>query len=156
MWNKPARGFTLVEMIVAMVIISVGLAGVLGVLSRTSVQSADPMVTKQLTAIAEGMMEEIQLKPYKGDGLTAFNGCNRTGFDEIGDYNGYKQPVCGVNGDAGAAGYTVEVNVGAPSATMLSGGIPAADMRQITVKVTQGSNSYTLTGWRSDFGANQK
>jgi prepilin-type N-terminal cleavage/methylation domain-containing protein len=35
MSSRPKRGFTLVEMIIAMVIVSVGLAGVMAVLSRT-------------------------------------------------------------------------------------------------------------------------
>ncbi|WP_028102477.1 prepilin-type N-terminal cleavage/methylation domain-containing protein [Pseudoduganella violaceinigra] len=157
MWNKRRRGFTLVEMIIAMVIISVGLAGVLSVLSRTAVTSTDPMIAKQMTAIADGMMEEIQLKPFlAGPGGLPANGCNRSSFDDVDDYNGYGGasgiPVCNIDGSPGPAGYTVRVQVVNGAGGILSGGIPASDTRQITVTVQNGGNSYQLVGWRSNFG----
>lgn len=150
MSNKYGRGFTLVEMIIAMVIIGVALAGVLSVLSRASVASADPMVVKQMSAIAEGMMDEIQLKPFSAPGA-APSQCDRTGFDGIGDYNGYEQDACAVNGDPGPAGYRVKVAVTVGAGALTAAGIPANDTATITVTVTQGKQSYTLVGWRTDF-----
>jgi MSHA pilin protein MshD len=147
MSNRPAPGFTLVEMIIAMVIISLGLAGVLSVLSRTGVQSADPMVSKQLTAIAEGMMEEVMLKPVKGPGTA----CTRTDFDEIRDYDGYAQPVCDVTGTPGVNGYTVQVKVAAAAGAALAGALPAADVMRIEVTVSRGAASYALVGWRYSY-----
>jgi MSHA pilin protein MshD len=156
MWNKAQRGFTLVEMIIAMVIIALGLAGVLGVLSRTAVTSTDPMINKQMTAIAEGMLEEIQLKPFVGPGPSPANGCDRSAFDQLDDYNGYGgatgTQVCSVDGTPGPAGYTVQVSVVNAGGGLLTGGIPAGDTRQITVTVRKGSNSYQLVGWRTNFG----
>jgi len=150
MSNKPARGFTLVEMIIAMVIISVGLAGVMAVLTNTGVQSADPMVTKQVTAIAEGMMEEIMLKPVQGPGTAVppGAGCMRTEFDEINDYNGYDQPVCDITGAPGVAGYRIKVSVASASGDALSGGVPDTDAVRIAVTVNHGTTSYALVGWR--------
>jgi len=150
MSNSFPRGFTLVEMIIAMVIISVGLAGVMAVLARTGVQSADPMMTKQVTAIAEGMMEEIMLKPVKGPGtpVPPGAGCIRTDFDEIKDYDGYNQPVCDVTGTPGIAGYTVKVSVAAASGNALAGGVPGTEVVRIQVTVSHGSTSYALAGWR--------
>ncbi len=81
MSNKFQRGFTMVEMIIAMVIISAALAGVLAVLSRTAVFSASPMATKQMAAIADGMLEEVLQKPFKADGPTAAIGCDRSAFN---------------------------------------------------------------------------
>jgi MSHA pilin protein MshD len=154
MSSKIQRGFTLIEMIVAMVIIAVGLAGVIGVLTRTSVASTDPMIMKQMTAIAEGMMEEIQLKPFAAPGA-APNTCNRTGFDDIGDYNGYNQPVCDVDGTAGPSGYRVAVTVAKGSGAILTDGVPDTQSVVITVTVTHGTDTYTLVGWRTNFGAGQ-
>lgn len=150
MSSKFMRGFTLVEMIIAMVIIGVALAGVLSVLSRASVASADPMVVKQMSAIAEGMMDEIQLKPFGLPGA-APNQCDRTGFDDIGDYNGYDQDACAVNGDTGPAGYRVKVSVTQVASALSVAGIPSNDTATITVTVTHGADSYSLVGWRTDF-----
>ncbi|WP_170298946.1 prepilin-type N-terminal cleavage/methylation domain-containing protein [Massilia eburnea] len=156
MSNKSQRGFTLVEMIIAMVIIAVGLAGVLGVLSRTAVSSTDPMVSKQMTAIAEGMMEEIQLKPFIDHTATPFNGCDRSAFDDLDDYAGYGGAngiqVCTIDGTPGPAGYTVQVSMANAAGGILSGGIPAGETRQITVTVRKGNSSYQLAGWRTRFG----
>lgn len=153
MSSRPQRGFTLVEMIIAMVIVSVGLAGVLAVLSRTGAQSADPMVTKQVTALAEGMMEEIMLKPVKGPGtaIPAGAGCMRTDFDEIRDYNGYDQPVCDITGNPGVAGYRINVSVANASGNALAETVPDTEAVRIKVTVTHGTTSHALVGWRYSY-----
>jgi MSHA pilin protein MshD len=58
------RGVTLVELIMFIVIVSVGLAGVLIVLNVTVMHSADPMINKQLLAIAEAYLEEVSSMPF--------------------------------------------------------------------------------------------
>ena len=150
MSNKLTRGFTLVEMIIAMVIIGVALAGVLSVLSRASVASTDPMVVKQMSAIAEGMMDEILLKPFAAPGVAA-NKCDRTDFDDIGDYNGYEQDACAVNGDPGPAGYRVKVTVAQVDGGLTAAGLAKSDTATITVQVTHGKENFTLVGWRTNF-----
>jgi MSHA pilin protein MshD len=156
MSSKWARGFTMVEMIIAIVIISVGLAGVLTVLSRTSMFSAEPMATKQMAAIADGMLEEVLQKPFSGDGPTPYTGCDRSGFNEVSDYNNYtNKPVCDITGNPGPAGYTVSVSVTNGTGAILTGGIPAGDTYQVTVTVNKGSDSYTIRGWRTNFGKGQ-
>jgi MSHA pilin protein MshD len=57
-------GLSLIELIMFIVIVSVGVAGVLSVMNVTAKTSADPMITKQALAIAESLMEEIQLQPF--------------------------------------------------------------------------------------------
>ena len=59
-----ARGLSLIELIVFIVIVSVAVVGVVGVLSLSARSSADPMNQKQALAIAEAVMEEIQLQPF--------------------------------------------------------------------------------------------
>lgn len=63
MWNS-ARGMTLIELVLAMVVIGVGLAGVLAAFQQSVRGSADPMVRKQMTAIAEEMLEEAALRAF--------------------------------------------------------------------------------------------
>jgi MSHA pilin protein MshD len=58
------RGVTLIELIVFIVIVSVALVGVLTVLNFAASRSADPMVRKQMLAIAEALMDEVQSQPY--------------------------------------------------------------------------------------------
>jgi MSHA pilin protein MshD len=62
--SKPQLGLSLIELIVFIVIVSAAVAGVLGVFAMTSRGSADPMVQKQALAIAEAVMEEVQLMPF--------------------------------------------------------------------------------------------
>lgn len=58
------QGLTLIELVVFMVVISVGLAGILGALNLTTRSSANPMLLKQQLAIAESLLEEIESKPF--------------------------------------------------------------------------------------------
>jgi MSHA pilin protein MshD len=53
-------GVTLIELIMFIVIVSAGIAGILSVLNVTVFRSADPVVQKQAQALAEGLLEEIQ------------------------------------------------------------------------------------------------
>lgn len=108
------RGMTLIEMVIAIVIIGVGLAGVLLAFSTNVKSSADPMIRKQMLSIAEGMLEEIQLKPYTTSS-GAISGCNRENADDVSDYAGYSQPVCRLDGTpmTALAGYTVSVSIDA-------------------------------------------
>jgi MSHA pilin protein MshD len=61
--NK-ARGVSLVELIVFIGIISVGLAGILGVMNLTTRASAQPLPQKQALAIAEAYLEEVLAAPF--------------------------------------------------------------------------------------------
>ncbi|MDB5825704.1 MAG: type secretion system protein [Herminiimonas sp.] len=58
------RGISLIELILFIVIVSVGLVGILSVMTVTSKSSANPILLKQATAIAESLLEEIQLQPF--------------------------------------------------------------------------------------------
>jgi len=155
MSNKPQhhqqRGFTLIEMVLAIVVLGVGLAGVLIAFSTVTRGSADPVVAQQMLAIAEEMMEEIQLKPYLAAPNAAPAACARNTWNDVLDYNGYATSgqICTIDGTAipSLAGYSVQVTVVA--ATLA--GVGAA--RRIDVTVTRGTSSFTLTGWRTDFAS---
>lgn len=58
------RGVSLIELVMFIMIVSVALAGILLVLNATEKGSADPLVHKQALAIAEAMLEEIELMPF--------------------------------------------------------------------------------------------
>lgn len=149
--HKRQRGFTLIEMVLAIVVLGVGLTGVLIAFSTVARGSADPVVAQQMLAIAEEMMEEIQLKPYAVAANTAPAACARNTWNDVLDYNGYttNAQICTIDGTAipSLAGYSVRVTV--VEATLA--GVGAA--RRIDVTVTRGTSSFTLTGWRTDFAS---
>lgn len=165
MCSRRSRGFSLVEMIIAMVIIGVGLAGVLTAFQTTVRDSADPAIHKQMLAVAEEMMEEILLKPYvdpEGDAapVNALVACGAAGairnaFDDVADYHGYQTTgVCDIDGGAvaGLGAYNVSVTVVANAAVAVDlTGLPIGAVRTITVTVTRGGEAISLTGWRTNY-----
>jgi len=164
MSNRTAAGFTLVEMVMAIVIISVGLAGVLLALNTAVKASADPLVHKQMLAVAEEMMEEILLKPYAVSGTAPSNSAtactgaspaSRVSFDDVSDYAGYQTTaICDIDGAAvaGLATYSLRVTVD-PAASLgsaASGGLlDSGKVKEITVTVTRGAETISLNGWRT-------
>jgi MSHA pilin protein MshD len=141
---------TLMELVLAIVVIGVGLTGVLVAYNQAVMGSADPMVRKQMLAIGEEMMEEIRLKPYAAEAPGPAAGCRRAEFNDLGDYNGYAAAaICDIDGDAvpWLAGYGVVVAVGAHT---LPNGVAAT---RIIVTVTHGAETLTLTGYRTDWAS---
>lgn len=57
-------GTTLIELIAFMLIVGVALAGVLTVFGTSVRSSADPMASKQMLAIAESLLDEVQSLPF--------------------------------------------------------------------------------------------
>jgi MSHA pilin protein MshD len=72
-------GISLVELIMFIIIVSVGIAGILSVMNVTTQSSADPMLRKQALSIAESLLEEIQLQPFTYCDPTDANVATATG-----------------------------------------------------------------------------
>lgn len=144
------NGFTLVEILVSLVVMGIGMAGMISAFSVSAKSNADPMVRKQMLSIAEGMMEEIALKPYAVSANVAPAACARDTYNDIQDYNGYSTAnVCDISGSAisSLSGYGVTVSV----VSAAFSGVPAS--LKITVTVTHGTESVKLTGWRTGYAA---
>ncbi len=58
------RGFSLIELILFIVIISVAVAGILLVMNQVTNHSADSLIRKQALAIAESLLEEVEMMPF--------------------------------------------------------------------------------------------
>lgn len=58
------RGTTLVELIVFIVVVSVGVVGVLSTIGPMVRDSANPMIRKQMAAVAESLLLEILRQPF--------------------------------------------------------------------------------------------
>jgi MSHA pilin protein MshD len=147
---KRQRGISLVELIIAIVIIAVGVAGVLAAFMTTVRGSADPMVRKQMLAVAEEMIEEIALKPYTAAANAAPAACARNTYNDIFDYNGYTRTgICDIDGTAipALAGYSVTVSV---AVSPLAG---VAATARIAVSVSHGGDTLQLVAWRTDWAS---
>ena len=146
---RKKRGFTLAELIVLIVVISIALAGVMLAFSAAVRGSADPFVYKQALAIAEGLLDEIQLNSYAAVPGT---GPNRQDFNDVQDYDGYATAggMVGVDGVLipGLGAY----NVSPPIAVTTPGLNGVAEAKLIVVSVT-GPNSVvvTLSGYRVNY-----
>ena len=57
-------GISLIELIMFIIIVSVGIVGILPVFNMASSHSADPLLNKQATAIAESLLTEIEQMPF--------------------------------------------------------------------------------------------
>lgn len=150
-------------MIIAIVIIGVGLAGVLTAFYNTVRASADPLIHKQMLAVAEEMMEEILLKPFAVTGVAPANAATscdvpaavRTAFDDVSDYHNYQtNGICDIAGTAVAGldtyGIRVTVVQNAAVATDLAG-LPIGAVKRVTIVVTHGGETISLVGWRTDY-----
>lgn len=119
------RGISFVELIIFMVIIGVGLAGILNAMNLTTRVSTDPLVRKQALMLAEGLMEEVQLARFtycdatdeQADSATGpvigTGGC-ATLVDNAGNEAGGTRPYDNVNDYVAA--------YGTPTQAFLAGG----------------------------------
>ena len=86
------RGISLIELIMFIVIIGIGVAGILLVMNQVTGHSADTLVRKQALAIAESMLEEVELQDFTkpaGGFAGPFTPANRASFDCVTDYSGF-------------------------------------------------------------------
>ena len=111
------RGLSLIELVIAIVVIGVAVTGIVAAFSRVSSTSVDPMLQEQAIAIAEAYLEEISLRPFVDpDTATVCPApeAARSLYDNICDYNGLSD--VGARDQTGTAiaelgGYNVAVSV---------------------------------------------
>ena len=180
--SRSQVGLSLIELVMFIVIVGIGVAGILSVLNLTAQKSADPMIRKQMLAAAESLLEEVELMPFTYCDpddpavLTAPNpaGCvtaegtttipagegrgTPTPFDNVGDYGGTTgtltiSPLTDVSNSA--IGMLAGYSATVNVATSTLGGIAAADSLLITVTVTASTGeSLALSGYRTRYAPN--
>jgi len=62
--RRRMHGLSLIEVVVFIVVLSIGIAGITMLYNQLTVASVDPLVRKQAIAIAASLLEEIQLKGF--------------------------------------------------------------------------------------------
>jgi MSHA pilin protein MshD len=160
--SQHPAGFTLIELIVFIVIVSVGLAGVLSTLNITAKSSADPLQPKQALAIAEALLEEVMLKDFPLDPRPPGDyacptpaTCDRSQFDDVSDYNNYASTgIVDINGSSmsGLGSYGVVSVAVADNSFCVNPSTSANEALKVTVTVrSPSSTDYTLTGYRCKY-----
>jgi MSHA pilin protein MshD len=145
MSSRHHRGFTLIEVIIFIVVVGAGLAGILAISTNVAKSSADPMVRKQAMALADSILEEILQKEFADpDGVSGET--TRDTMDDVDDYNG-KDKTLFSDWPSTLSSYAVAIVV---TPTTL-GSAPTLAVKQVTVTVTGGSNVVALTGYRANY-----
>ena len=173
-------GLTLIELILFIVIVGVGLAGILVTYDTVVRRSADPMVRKQALAIAESLLLEIEQQPFTwcdpqdanvttatsavdcagGTASEESRGDNLNPFDNVADYANYgvldEVSASDILGTAlpELAGYQVQVIITQAGGTGAFAALPADAALRIAVTVTGRGGTVTLVGFRTRYAPN--
>jgi MSHA pilin protein MshD len=158
--SQRQQGLSMIELIFAIVILSVGLVALLVPITSAIKNSADPVVAKQAVAVAEAMLEEIELQPFNIPTGSTCNPCaatqaNRASFDHISNYDGFSSAaVCRIDDTTCASpilqNYSILVSATHPPGPL--GAVPAANAYLIAVTVTASNNvQVTLSSYRTSY-----
>ncbi|HSI50510.1 MAG TPA: type II secretion system protein [Ideonella sp.] len=172
------RGLSLIELVMLIMVLGIALTAILQVFIRATRSSADPQLQRQALAVAESLMEEVQLMPFTWcdpddanvDTATSTASCasvaevigpeggeQRSGtpqFDNVNDYNGLTlNGITDISGSTvpGLSTYNATVRVAAAAL----GSVPSSEALQITVTVSgPGGVQVTLDGFRTRHAPN--
>ncbi|MBF0281367.1 MAG: type II secretion system protein [Zetaproteobacteria bacterium] len=147
LWEQRRQcGATLLELVVAIVIVSGCLMAILNVLSWSSSKSTTALLAQQSANLAESMLHEVQRHPFLPTGFVgAATAANRASFDDIFDYHGLNENGAALTGIAAFSSYQVSISViGAPLS-----GIVSTNAAWIQVDVTDPLGQVvSATGYR--------
>ncbi len=156
MINILAKGFSLIEIIITIVILSISTTAILGAYNTIVRGSADPMLIQQSVSIAQAYMEEITLLNYddpndggasSGTGSEGTEGADRTLFDDVDDYNSLTETAIEDtqgNPVTSLSNFSVAVVVAAEST------LNNATVKKITVTISHPAISdFQLIGFKS-------
>ncbi|RZJ10696.1 MAG: type II secretion system protein [Rubrivivax sp.] len=174
---RRARGLTLIELLMFIVVVGIALAAMLRVFTSATAASADPIIRRQQLAVAESLLREVQAMPLtwcdpsdaNADTAASSGGCaslpevtgpesgqTRYGpayFNNVNDYAGFA--MTGIRDlsntvVSGLAGYSAGVVIAAGALSSLPAG--GGEALQITVTVTgPDSSTLALQGWRTRY-----
>lgn len=173
-------GLSLIELVLFIVIVGTAIAGVLSVLNITVKSSVDPQLRKQAVAIAEALLEEIQLSGMTYcdpadpnlENATIETECttvaesvgqetgNARPHDNVNDYVSAYSTGQAISGDVtGAtaaipAGYAASVTITPEALNGIASSAGDPEVLRIAVTVTYGSDSITLEGYRTRYAPN--
>ncbi|MBK8970680.1 MAG: prepilin-type N-terminal cleavage/methylation domain-containing protein [Hahellaceae bacterium] len=141
---RLTRGFTLIELVVTIVILGIGVAGLASLMSQAMVRGTDAIVHTRLVSVGRAYLKEVQGKPYAEGGATSTCSIqqeegNRMAFDDVDDYNGLneKPPRTQISTAINQyAGIRVSVSVACAGTEL---GLSSGNLKRITVTVRDDS-----------------
>lgn len=147
--STDRAGFTLVESLIASVVLAIAVVGIAGTLAASYQQTREQTSAAEATQLARQLLEEISSKAFEitaGDpnvpGYSAGNQ-NRALYDELADYNGFTdlstsiRTIAGSTQSFGTAGpYTRTVAVTA-GPVPVGHTAPSTDFKTVKVTVTR-------------------
>lgn len=155
---RAAKGLSLIEMIVFIMVIGIALIALVSVLSYTTRNSADPLRRKQALMIAESLLEEVQLakftycQPGADNGDTAASSAACTGgLAEGWGPSGGTRPFFNINDYvAGANQATAAFDAGGVLADASGNPIPASGYTARLTITPQGVGGIAASGTSAD------
>ena len=143
------NGFTLIELIVFIVIVSVALTGLISVFNQSVINSSDPVVQIRALECAQAKMDEVLARKYADNtpvGGSPIVACaaiaNDTALDDVGDYNFAAT-------DTSKSNCSISVTVVNAGDDL---GIENTQARRITVTAaSDGGGQMTLSAYRVNF-----
>jgi MSHA pilin protein MshD len=166
------RGMTLIEVVIFIVIVGVAIAGVVLLMNMTTRHSGDPQLRKQAIAIAESLLEEVEMAHYTycdpADAQAPFataavvgaagpqpvgssaasGGCtNAASIEQVGPESGNARPYDNINDYVSALGAPQSIAISDVNGTAITG---FAGTYSATLAVAKA----TLPGMATDPGAN--
>ncbi|MGK5078922.1 type IV pilus modification PilV family protein [Janthinobacterium sp. HLX7-2] len=176
--RRAQAGVSLIELVLFIVIVGVAVTAILGVMSLTTRNSADPQMRKQALAIAEGMLDEIEGARFTfcavddpaAETATGVADCavaeangiqsaaTQRPYDNVNDYVGkdgsamtYATDVAGNPFSAIAGQYAATVSIN----SIALNGITAPNVLHIQVSVAYGDKQQVvLDGYRTRYAPN--
>jgi MSHA pilin protein MshD len=162
----------MVELVIAIVVLSIGAVTFLELVVNMTRDSADPVIQEQAYAIAQSYMEEIVTQPFCDpdfsvdcrSNCTAANACtvcslpegSRSLFDDVCDYGGLSDsgaedfygPIPGL------ASYIVDVTIDDSGETLSGLSSASGQLVRVDVRVRHAHSAdldVTLTGYKVNF-----
>jgi len=157
------RGLTLIELVMFIVIVTVGIAGILVVINTVVKSSADPMLRKQSIAMADAVLEEVLLKAYVPSAVydtTIPAICaspDRSLMDDVSDYDCFDgttalKKILGSQMIASAGGPLPDTFWAKVEVPVVLVAVSGVNMKKVTVTMTDPSGAtYALSAYRADY-----
>jgi prepilin-type N-terminal cleavage/methylation domain-containing protein len=148
------RGFTLVESLIASVVLAVAVVGIAGTLAASYQQARDQVSVAEATQLARQLIEEISARPFEVPAGSPSNAVgwsagnpNRAIYDDISDYHGYTDNSTSITTQAGVVQSFGTAGPYERFVTVTEGPVPqghtapAIDFKQVKVTVTRPGGS---------------